>query len=124
VRRATVPLSWLVAAAIGVLVALLGVWILRAPSPQDTTRVPDDRSSASAPSAAPVPIPPSMRQAAPLVETTRLQGSANSALAVPHPASAAAKSPPAPRASDPLLSAPSAPPPAADASVKAHQSIY
>ncbi|HEY5372780.1 MAG TPA: hypothetical protein VIK01_03800 [Polyangiaceae bacterium] len=112
------------AAAIGVLVALLGVWILRAPSPQDPARVPDDRTSASAPSAAPVLIPPNMRQAAPLVETPRLQASANSAPAVPHPASAAAKSPPAPRAPDPLLSAPSAPPAAADASAKAHQSIY
>ena len=124
VRRATVPLSWLVAAAIGVLVALLGVWILRAPNPQDTAHVPDDRSSASAPSAAPVLIPPSVRQAAPLVETSRLQASANSAPPVPHPASAATKSPPAPRATDPLLSAPSAPPAAADPSAKAHQSIY
>ncbi len=120
-RRRTVPLSWLVAAAIGVLVALLAVWLLRASSPQDSMRVPDDRSSASAPSAAPVLTPPSTRQAPPLVETARPKPGANSAPAVPHPASAAAKSPPAPRVTDPLLGAPSAP---ADAGAKAHQSIY
>jgi S-DNA-T family DNA segregation ATPase FtsK/SpoIIIE len=123
-RRAVVPLSWLLAAAVGVLVALLAVWILHAPSPQDTARVADDRASASAPSAAPVLLPPSTREAAPLVQTARPQASAVSAPALPHPASAALKSPSAPHAADPSLSAPPLPPSAAEASAKARQSIY
>jgi hypothetical protein len=126
VRRAAVPLSWLLAAAIGVIVALLAVWVLRAPSPQDSARVPDDRASASAPSAAPVLLPPtSPREAAPVVQTARPQASVSTALAAPHPASSAVKSPAAPaHTGDPFVGAPSAPPSATDPSAKARQSIY
>jgi hypothetical protein len=124
-KRAMVPLSWILAAAIGVLVALLAVWTLRSPGAQDTARVPDDRASASAPSALPVLLPQATPTAAPLVQTALPQASAIAAPAVLRSASSAVKpsaAPVAQHSADSPASAPSAPP--ADPSAKGHQSIY
>jgi hypothetical protein len=124
VRRSAVPLGWLLAAAIALLVALLAIWVVRAPTAQDTARVPDDRASASAPSAAPLLLPPGSHDPTPVVQTAHPQASVPIAPALPHPAPPAAKSPAAPHAADPFASAPPAPPGTADASAKAHHSIY
>jgi hypothetical protein len=123
-RRSGVPLGWLLAVAIALLVALLAVWIVRAPTAPDTARVPDDRASASAPSAAPLPLPLGSHEPTPVVETARPQASVPLAPTLPHPALPAAKSPTAPHSADPLPSPLPAPPSAADASARAHQSIY
>ncbi|HEY1533153.1 MAG TPA: hypothetical protein VGF76_04020 [Polyangiaceae bacterium] len=123
-RRSAVPLGWLLAAAIALLVALFAVWVVRAPTAQDTARAPDDRASASAPSAAPLPLPPGSHEPARVVETVRPQASVPVAPALPHPALPAAKSPSVPRSADPFASPLPAPPSAADASARAHQSIY
>jgi hypothetical protein len=120
VRRAAVPLGWLLAGAIALLVALLAVLLLRPPTAQDTARAPDDRASASAPSAAPLLLPPGLREPAPVAQPARPPASVSAAPAL-HPASPVAKSPTAQRTADPFAGAP---PAAADASAKAHQSIY
>jgi hypothetical protein len=123
-RRATVPLSWLIAAALGVLVALLAVWLLREPAARDSARLPDDRASASAPHAGPVLAPPTLREPGPGARVSPLSGGAVSAppLTMRSPgASLAAKvgsGLSSARSAQPAVSA------APDASAKARQSIY
>jgi hypothetical protein len=129
VPRAMVPLSWLIAAAVGVAVVLLALWILRASTAQDTARVPDDRATASGPSLAPLLVPPgppapgSLQTAAPLASAA-----AAPRLTAPRPAVARPAATPSARGDAPFAngSPPSAPAASAgaDASAKARQSIY
>ncbi len=138
VRRATIPLSWVIAAALGILVALIAVWALRATPAQDTARgVPDDRASASAPSAGALPVPPSPRESTPVAKAAPLPAGATSA-AVPtaHPSTAnpvakigsglPGSTPTGSHAPDPFMNAapPAVAPAAPDSSAKVHQSIY
>ena len=137
-RRASIPLSWVIAAALGVLVALIAVWVLRTPPAQDTARgVPDDRASASAPSAGALLVPPSPRESTPVVKAAPLPTGAT-AVSVPtaHPSSAnpvskigsglPGSSPAGAHAPEPLTNGapPAAAPATPDGSAKVHQSIY
>ncbi|MEP7050633.1 MAG: hypothetical protein ABJB12_09785 [Pseudomonadota bacterium] len=123
-RRAAVPVSWLIAAALGVLVALLAVWLLRAPAAQDTARVPDDRASASAPRVGPQLAPPSPRESIPGARVAPLAGGGASSPVFstrsPGSSSAAKVGSGLPSARPPLPAASAAP----DPSAKARQSIY
>jgi hypothetical protein len=123
-RRGPFRVSWLIAAALGVLVALLAVWLLRDRGVQDTARLPDDRASATAPQVGPVLPPPALREPPPGAKLSPLTGAAVSAPALSmrspatSPTAKIGSGLPSARAAQP---APSAAP---DASAKARQSIY
>jgi cytoskeletal protein RodZ len=123
-RSVAIPLSWLLAGAVALLVALLAIWVARGPTAQDTARVPDDRASASAPSAAPLLLAPTAPM--PTVPTPHPAPSAQAApvTPAPHPTSKSPAASAVPRSADPFAPAPAPPPAATDANAKARQSIY
>jgi hypothetical protein len=130
-RRAAVPVTWLFAGLCALLVLLLAIWIARAPTAQDSAHVPDDRATASAPSAAPLLVPPSAPEPAAVVgQVARPRASSGTATALPRTASGGLKvSAPSGAHSAELQErdAHDAPPPVpvpADSSAKSHQSIY
>ena len=133
-QRASVPLSWvLAAAAFAVLLALIVAWVMRPPtgSAQDSTaaRALDGRGSAAAPSPALLPPEQSARAGAPRPPGAGLASAAAAIAAAPHSPTAtpkAAATRPQPSAAAQTGSPTAAPTPAdsSDPSSKAHQSIY
>lgn len=131
VRRATIPLSWVIAAALGIIVALLALWVLRAPAAPESARVPDDRASAS--SGAPLLAPPNPHESAPVAPATPLPVGAPAAplLSVHAPAAnpvakvaSGLPSSSAPNAHGPDSAAAAPSLAAPDGSAKVRQSIY
>jgi hypothetical protein len=121
-RSVAIPLSWLLAGAVALLVALLAIWVARAPTAQDTARVPDDRASASAPSAAPLLLAPTAPTRALPAPHPALSAQAAPVAPAPHPTSKSPAASAVPRSADPLAPAP--PAATTDANAKARQSIY
>ncbi|MEO8905936.1 MAG: hypothetical protein ABI488_25600 [Polyangiaceae bacterium] len=130
-RRATIPLSWVIAAALGIIVALLVVWVLLARPVPEAARMPGEHASAS--SGVALLAPPNLHASAPVAPAAPL--SVGTTAARPLSVHAPATNPVAKIASGlPSSSAPNthgtdsaaaAPLPAApDNSAKTRQAIY